>query len=144
MIRGKERLAVIAYAGRAVLEQAEHDLVGMRPGGIAHFAEQRGIHADVVILHSRAGDVHGGLVEVVHHRIAVLLDVLEGAVAGPFAEFGELSDPAIGVARRTAHGWTACPTGTARTKAHPEIHAGSPHAGPTQGNSSLLPFDISS
>ena len=102
MIHGKERLAVIACAGHAVLEEAEHDLVGMRPGGIAHFAEQRGIHADVVVLHGRAGDVHGGRIEVVHHRIAVLFDIFEGAVAGPFAEFGELANPAVRIARRAA------------------------------------------
>ena len=105
MIGGEELFAVVTIRGSPGGQKPEDDLVRVGSRRIAHFREQGRVDAKLVIFKGRAGDVHGGLVELVRHGVAVLLDAFKGAIARPFPQLGELAEPTVGVgtvARRYA------------------------------------------
>ena len=95
-VRGAEEgLAVVAQVGEAVLQHAEHQLVGVRLHGAAHLGHQRGVDAVGVVLDGGARHAHGQFERLVLDGVAVQADGVHHAVAQPFAQPGQLAQPAV-------------------------------------------------
>ena len=105
MIGCEELFAVVAVLGSPGGQKPEDDLVRVGCCRVPHFREQGRVDTKFVVFKGRAGDVHRGLIELVRHGVAVLLDALKDAIPRPFPQLRELAEPAVGVgtvARRHA------------------------------------------
>jgi hypothetical protein len=94
----EEELAVKAERGEPGLQEGEHQLVRVRLGGHAHFAEQRLVHAHLIVLDVGAVHLDRAFIFLVGDGVAVGGHGLHDARADPFNKPGELAQPAVGVA----------------------------------------------
>jgi hypothetical protein len=94
----KEVLAVKAQRAVASGQQGKHQLIGVGGRGTPHFLHHWRVDADVVVLDVNTRHAHRALVQLVGQAVARGRHVFHDPRSRPLAQFGELTQPAIGVA----------------------------------------------